>query len=413
MRKGFLFLVVLMATALPVTGVRALEISGSNDRFAIHQGSQPLSDIVITLNDASLPVTAEHGINLFIQKLQWALWEEQVVTLTATGSAVEHGKMAAQVPVTYSADYKMLHIPVLANWAVGESATLSGLKVRVYFEASGNQPLEADVTGDLVPDLLTTATIFIDSVTSQSDRTPPSPARNVTGKVLQTPWEVELTWSSPADYDFAAFSVSRTRTRAGRVMEDWIVDRLVTAGYTDTDVQEGDTVEYKIYSEDRYRNQAEPVIVTVTVGEATPSVTPPPVSPPPTTPAPADSATPDSAATAPVTPALATDEIGLLTRLFNYYKTRYQTSCRPGGRLAAANDSVCLWAKIDLLYAQKKLDRPALDFSLSERDLYLLRSRVPFSANRFKTRCADPQNQAPFCKALGRALKRADTFLAP
>ena len=380
-------LAFILLLAWPFTA-NALDVYGTARRYGYNHGSQPLGDVTFVMDNSQNLLKAQYGVGLLLSPTQWTMWEREVKTLQISGNAVTRGKIAAEVLLTYSNDLKIARWPILADFAVGDEMIISGLYVRVYNRASGPQPLTVDVTGDNIKDYDSLMTIKIDETDVRTDSTPTYPPEKPEAAIDTNPLGVDLKWVTPLDYDFNVFEIEKS---VGGVVT------LIAAGlgaprYTDTTVTLGENVTYSIYAKDKRGNRSVPATVSIVVTTA-------PAEQPP-----ADSPT----ISAPLVgvPDNAEDETTLLNRLFSYYKVRYQIKCRNA-------DSACLWAKIDLIYAQNRLNRTDVSISLSERERYLISLRLPFSQDRYQNFCVSAVNPAPYCTNLKRAIDRANNLLNP
>jgi hypothetical protein len=84
----------------------------------------------------------------------------------------------------------------------------------------------------------------------------------------------------------------------------------------------------------------------------------------------------------------------------------------PSGVAVAENNSACLWARIDLIYAQEKTGEEKVPgLALTERDLELMASRRKWPEMRYEDNCVSADEPAAYCSALGKALDRVSFFL--
>ena len=87
---------------------------------------------------------------------------------------------------------------------------------------------------------------------------------------------------------------------------------------------------------------------------------------------------------------------------------RYKLKCPSG---VPVSDSTCLWARIDLLFAQKAMSEPEAGVSLSEADLALMAKRRPRSEQRYQKQCVTAEEPAVYCKRLAEDLDKLSYFL--
>ena len=161
--------------------------------------------------------------------------------------------------------------------------------------------------------------------------------------------------------------------------------------YTDTNIKADDTVRYMIFAADTSNNTATSFgIDLVTKIETPPVVTLPATTPPTTTPA-------------------EEEEKVELKRLLNYYDIRYQIKCLATGANPGSDN--CLYAKVELLYAQEKLQETKANISLTTDEITLMTSRIKWPELRYKNDCTDAKIPADFCPALKDGINRTKYFI--
>jgi hypothetical protein len=348
--------------------------------------TQTIAPIVITATSNS-EITAEHGINLILDSNLYILWNA-VDTIDASGTAVTAGHMSAQVIPEYLDGYKVLHVPVLADFTNGESVTLNNVQMRSYNRDFSARFLGLDITGDLITDATDINGYKVD-VNVKTDQTPPYPVTNVQYTFNIDKTSLTLTWNNPADYDVVGIYIEKTLTRDHVTsLPEFVLNSVFTEEYTDSDIEIGDSIVYKIYAKDR-RNDGEMYQLTVNVTPINEEAQEPTEEP-------------------SQEPA---DELDQLDSLFNYYKIRYSIQCMPSGVAVAQSNGFCLWARIDLVYAQEKLNRYEVNTNITDYEINLLSNRIKYSELRYQTNCTDAQTPAAYCSALGKALNRASYFI--
>lgn len=366
--------------------------SDNDNTLALYQ-TRDLSNITIAA-ESDGEITAQHGINLTFDLEKQVLWDA-VETLTATGSAVDNGKVASTVTPEYLNGYRVLHIPVLADFAAGESVTLSGNRLRAYKKAFRETFFWLDVNGDLLADFYDVNKLEVENIQA-TDHTPPYPPTEFTAVLSDDLKSISLSWVRTPDFDFIGTYLDRVRVRDGQTQDINVLNRTILTEYTDTDIQEGDIITYKVYGSDE-RNFSEFVEITIEVTETPPEPDEPvipedPVVPPPPPPADGDE-----------------DEIDELNRLYGYYKVRHEIRCI--GPNSSPESSLCLWAKIDLIYTQQLTGQSDVSASLTDRDLYLMALRVKWPESRYQTKCVEADVPDKTCEALGKSLKRIHYFI--
>ncbi|MBI5422404.1 hypothetical protein HZA44_04695 [Candidatus Peregrinibacteria bacterium] len=383
--KKILPIVVLLALLAPVAQAATLFSQNTNSFYK--NETKQLWPITVTAEGAG-EITAQHGINLLFENPTIQLLWDAVPTVSASGTAVQGGKIASEPTVGYLNEYRIVHIPVLADFAAGESVTLAGLRIRAYRYSFGSQFIRLDTNGDFVSDAqdVNKMEVFDQALT---DHTPPYAPTDFTAVLADDLKSVSLRWKNSPDWDLIGAVLDRKRVRGGFTQDINILNNSILTSYVDTDLQVGDVVTYKLYSTDN-ANFSEALTKTIEVRSF--AVEPPPVVNPPV----------------PPTSPAQSDEQEQLTSLFSYYKVRQAIKCRVG---VPASDSACLWAKIDVVYAQTLLGRSDVQISLSARDLYLMGLRIVWPEKRYQTECVEAPVPDKSCPALEKSIKRVHYFI--
>lgn len=383
--KKILSTFILLILLAPITQAATLFSQNTNSFYK--NETKQLWPLTITA-EAAGEITAQHGINLLFENPTIQLLWDAVPVLSASGTAVQGGRIAAEPTVEYLNEYRVVHIPVLADFAAGESVTLAGLRIRAYRYSFGSQFIRLDTNGDLVADAqdVNKLEVYDQSLT---DHTPPYAPTSFTATLADDLKSVSLSWKNSPDWDLIGAVLDRKRVRNGFTQDINILNNSILTSYVDTDLQVGDVVTYKLYSTDN-ANFSESLTKIIEVRSF--AVEPPPVVNPPVP---------------PTTPAQ-TDELDQLSFLFNYYKVRQAIKCRVG---VPASDSACLWSKIDVIYAQTLLGRSDVQISLSARDLYLMGLRIVWPEKRYQTECVEAVVKDNSCPALEKSIKRVHYFI--
>lgn len=395
MRKITVFL-LLFILFVPVARAATMRSDYTSD--ISQKATYTLAPIVITATADE--ITKEHGMTVFLDPDRRILWNRDA-SISAAGSAVEAGHVAGMPEVSYSDDYKAVHIGVLGDLLEGEFFTLTGLAVRTYDREFSNRFLMMDLDGDDLPDVTDLNAYKVNS-SARTDQAIPYPVTNLTYEISPEKDKVTLNWVNPPDYDVSGITIIKEVIRNGKKeVPSTILSNLYTTFLNDIDVKEGDEITYRIYARDQ-RNNGEEVELTILVADQEEEVVPeeemteeepePESEPVDTTP-------------------VSETERASLTRFFNYYRVRYSIKCLPSGVPVAEGNSACLWAKIDLAYAQNRLNRDEVAVDLSQRNLDIIESRLRFSGDRYQQNCAETNDPAAYCSALGKALERARYFL--
>lgn len=373
-----------------ISSVSAATIASDYGNVISQNYVHTIAPIVITA-ESDFEITSADGINLILDPDLYILWNT-IDTISVSGTAVENNHIADEITPEYSDDYKILHIPILTDFEDGESVKLNNIQMRSYDREFSARFIGLDLDGDFVADF-TDINGYRVSNNIRTDQTPPYPVTNVQYILNDNKTSLAVNWNNPPDYDVISINIERTLTRnnvTGPPM--LILSSIITDEYIDNDIQAGDSVVYKIYAKDR-RNNGEAYEFTVNVisDEEEPIEEP--------------------AEEEPVPEPTAETELEELDRLFNYYKIRYAIKCMPSGVPVPENDSACLWARIDLVYAQELLSRFNVDTSLTERDVYLMGIRLQYPEKRYQDNCIDASEPAGYCSALGKALQRIHYFV--
>ncbi len=364
------------------TAFAATIFSENVDTFQMNE-TRTLLPVTVTAATAG-EITAQNGINIFMETEAQMLWDN-VTTLTATGTAVTNGRVNANIKPVYKDGYKTMYIPVTADFGANESVTITGMRLRAYHMSFSARYLQMDINGDGVSDAQNVNKIEVQG-TYATDATAPYPPTDFSAVLSSDSTKVTLGWVNPPDYDLVGCSVDRTRVRNGNTQQVSLVDNKIDNTYIDTDIQTGDTVTYSVYCTD-LRNFSDKVGEMIEVKAAT---TGQPAQPPAQQP---------------------TDELSQLSNLFSYYKVRYSIKCMPSGVPALKNDSACLWARIDMVYAQEMLSRNEVSTTISAYDKDLMTKRVQYPEARYQTNCVDVATPASYCPALEKALQRVYYFI--
>jgi len=388
MKKILLGIVLLVLLAPLAQAATLYSQSGNVFHYNEANGITPID----VGSDKVGEITKANGIRILIGSEHRLLWD-RVDQVTVTGKAVSQGYMAETVVPEYSTDYKAVYFPVLKDWPADISANISGLRFRAYTTNVGPHDfLGLDTTGDSVADVYDSYEYSVIGTGGWLDRTAPYPPTDIKSTISLNPAKVALSWKRPPDYDWTGTRVYKTVTHGGLkvVNQDMILDRTTDEAYEDTKVQAGDEVFYEFFSVDASNNLSESVDVVLRLAE---QVTPEPITPP-----------------APETPTepQVSSELSQLTQLFGYYKVRQAIKCREG---VNSGDSGCLWARIDLIYAQKLLGRSDVSISLTARDLELIALRIVWPESRYQTKCVEATTPDKSCPALEKSIKRAHYFI--
>ena len=339
--------------------------------------------------EAEGEINADHGINIIIPDSIKILWDNQD-PVDFSGPAADAGKVGTSSEAEYWNGYKVFHIPVLENFAVDEELYINNLRVRAYKYPGGPIYLGYDFNGDMAADDIDMNVIMVNSVTSVTDRTQPYPVTNFDYVYNSAVGTITLTWNAPPDYDFTSVQLERVYNGLGNEI---IADRYVSDQYVDTNFTEGDDIKYVIYTLDDYGYDIDNGVELVVSWEEE------------------EQEEQEEEQQKEEEEQEEETELEQLDRLYNYYQIRYSIKCMPSGVPVPENDSACLWARIDLVYAQELLDRSLVETSVTEHDRELMSKRVKYPEQRYQENCVEADEPASNCSALGKALERIHYFI--
>ncbi len=383
-----IILSLMLALITPVLAAQAATLTSTYYNKLNFNEAKEIQPIEIHA-EADGEIMASKGISIILDPEKYILWDA-VDSVVFEGPAVTGGYVAAEAVPEYRNGYKTVYIPIKQDWPAGMSATLIGLRLRAYNRLIGlNYFFGYDLTGDGVADVQDTNSYMVTDENIHTDQTPPYLPSGIQYQIAANKASIALTWQNPPDYDLVGVTILKFLTRGGVTSPEKSLDTdSFEEKITDTDVMVGDKITYKLFSRDP-RNHSDFAVVNVEVTAATqpPADVTPPAIPPAT-------------------------EIDSLNSLYISYKVRYSIKCHPAGRIVPENDSACLWAKIDLVYAQEKLGENEVSVSLSAHDKELMALRQKWPEARYQAACVDAATPADNCGALGKAIQRVQYFIA-
>lgn len=395
-------LLIFFSFLLFVPSVLAATVASDFSIDLDQNESKEMAPITITSTLAN-DVTAIHGIRLLLETEDQILWQKSGILLS--GSAVSTGKVDANASlIQYSKDYKSVFIPVKKNFEVNDILKITGLKLKAYEDSFNDRYIGLDLNGDFIAEVkdINSYEVTGDSI---NDKTPPYPIVDLK-YVINADKSITLNWNLPPDYDYNSTIINRTRVEGDFSMPSTVYNDYQTV-FIDTDLKNATSVSYSIVTADLKGNWSEPVVLdldlTTPSGEPEIPVTPP-LNPPQTPETPTIPETPSDEALQ--------KEITQLNTLLNYYHVRYKIACMSNGLSVHPDKELCLWAKIDLVYAQE-LTGTELEsnISLSENDLSLMSIRRKNPETRYKTYCEEALTPATYCASLAKGIKRISYFL--
>lgn len=385
-KKISIFIGIIFALSA-ITPALAVQFAGVSDnpfeQSSTTQTFYPLT--IIAENEGE--ITAQHGLNLILPVGAAIQWEKEGQSLTFSGSA--ETKVTDPLVPEISDNLYYLHIPINEDFEIGEQLEISNLKVRTYRTEVSNRSLEIDINGDKLMDTVDLYQFWVKDA-KKTDFTKPYLPEDFEAAYNAETNQVHIAWKNSPDYDFYRIILYRERERDG-MLEEGDILAGAEMQYTDTDVALGDKLRYWILSTDTNGNVADPVEVSIELTDEEEVV----------------EELPEEPVETPEPVVEESEEIKSLNRLYGYYKVRHEIKCRAG----LETSSNCLWAKINLVYAQELTGRSDVDSNLSTRDLYLMALRVKWPEMRYETNCIEAEEPAKTCPALEKSLKRIHYFI--
>ncbi len=234
---SFLLLFLILtntAFALPTMS------SGDDQTFSQNQKVTEIYDIVITEDPAETFITAG-TLKITIPDSLEIIFDSDITYsyLAIYGTAVDSGKVQDRPIVRFENNDKTLKIPVLADFAPGESITITEVYLEGFYDSSiSSANLILEINGDQYED-----EYYIDINSSTlSDSTEPDLITDIS--IQDHADGVQVTWTDPTDMDLSVVQILRginTYPISGTIYEE------IESGaeeFIDMEVVEGDTVKY-------------------------------------------------------------------------------------------------------------------------------------------------------------------------
>jgi len=359
-----------------------------------YSSNEYLSDLEIEA-DSDGEITAEHGIHILFEPTYHVRWDKDIVTLSASGTAVDNGKVDATIVPEYFHDLGAVYIPIRSDLSAGEAFTLSGLRLRTYEKNIGTKVFDVDITGDKVSDFEAQYSYYVNESYGIKNFVGPYAPTDVDYSIVDG--KAVLTWTNSIDWDLA-------ETRIEKYTGSDDVYTVVSLNYGLVNSQNVSTFTDNYYNSDiDTKYVLAPIDDRNAVGDTVELILLSGLSPEPEPEVPVEEPEDE--------PEDVETEVEELERLMNYYNIRFSIKCMPSGVAVAENDSACLWARIDLIYAQVLTDSYLRDIALSDRDLELMATRRKWPELRYQDNCVDADEPASYCTSLGKALDRISYFL--
>lgn len=223
-------------------------------KYNVNAAPQELPAITVT-DVAGGGITQAAGISIILPQYMEVLWDKSVTEIKVNDIAITP---------SYSKDLKIITIPVSKTFTAGESAKITGHKIRIYDSGATYQDLRLDVTGDGVSDATGINGIELSETTKETDVLGPYAVTAFTTALNGTS-SVTLAWENPPDLDFNGTMITRTINRLGTsTVAQITLDRL-KAAYSDTDILPGDEIQYSVKSKDDVGNLSGAVSTSVKI----------------------------------------------------------------------------------------------------------------------------------------------------
>ncbi len=375
----------------------AAQIGSAGENLFSQNSIGAFSAVTVTAQSNG-EITAQHGIDLILEPEIRLIWDDSDLALS--GSAVENGRISSSAEPSYSINRKTLHLKVAQDFMPGESLLIEGLEARTYDKALGYRFLLLDLNGDGQPEAADGNQYRVKD-TVRIDDLAPLPPTGLQATPSSDHSAVQLSWANSPDYDLQSVRIVKSYLRNGISFDEQEAFFGAADSWLDTQAQKGDKISYSLASWDDH--QFSPMAGIAVDNFPLPAPAPEkPLEPlPPSEPEPEPSEEP-----AP------SEELDELRQRLPYYSLRYRIACFPGGVAVPEGSSLCLWAKINLSYAERLLetDSPLASFSL--REGAIVASRLAFSRQRHQSSCVESPLPADYCLALAKNLMRAEDLLS-
>jgi len=227
--------------------------SGDDQTFSQNIGPKEVQNITIT-EDADTTYIKAGVLKITIPNDIKIIFNAKLTAseISVAGTAQSFNRVDINPLVAFEDKDKTMVIPILEDFEPGDTMVLRG----VYFEGFHESPSTSTFvymtleSGETVNDL---AYIFIQSGSTVDSHTTRIPSDIVISDVETG---VKVTWTDPTDLDLQYVNILRGKNGAPVTAEIYEDIKAGVEEYVDTDVVEGDVVEYILYSTDG-RNRSE------------------------------------------------------------------------------------------------------------------------------------------------------------
>lgn len=393
-------LIALSPVLLSVSYAVNFKGVGFND-FDQNSNDESFTQITLTA-ETDNEITVENGITIIIPEkaaIQWDL--EKNNNIQISGNAAN--KIITPVVPEISKDLYYLTIPVKENFKAGDEILINGLTPRTYDERTSDFFLGVDINKDRLSDKGDFFRFYVLDA-KQTDFLNPYPIRNFKAVYNKDLKRVEFNWDYPTDFDYAKTIISKKLGSADIELYSG-TDNFAF----DSNVFDDQKIRYEIFTLDQNGNQSEIQFIEMTIGQDLIEVPEEPKEEQSNSNPDEKPDTPEEKPDSTEEQPLASDsEKEMLKRNLNYYNIRYQIKCHAKGVNPLGSD--CLWAKINLSYAQIILEKE-LTSPLAENELRAMAKRLRFSKARYQENCVEVDHPANYCTFFGNSLRQAQFFI--
>ena len=223
--------------------------SGQNQNFVKHQASAQLKNISIT-DDTEEAYIEKGEIKIIIPDNIAMIYQTQrtLNEIVLYGSAVDNGKVLSDPEISFKNDDKSLVIPIEEDFAPGEELVIKGAYVEGFNATSSEQARLVLQINNQSIGYTDGAYKYIGTSSNVDDNEPDVP-ENVL--IQDDENGVKITWGDPTDLDLKTIKILRGKN--GAPIDAGTPHAIIDDGieeYIDTDVEQGDTVNYILRGSD-------------------------------------------------------------------------------------------------------------------------------------------------------------------
>ncbi|MBU1953778.1 S-layer homology domain-containing protein, partial [Patescibacteria group bacterium] len=244
----------IIAAVLLVFGQPALAFASpvftayDNQTFSQNATYQQLVTITVTEDQDGGYIKAG-SIKLHIPDELAMIFETENTSkdVVLSGTAVTNGRTEQKPAVTFENKDKTLAIPVVEDFASGESMTINSVYVEGFHASPGQSYSLYFTVNDGTEKYFSNKYVYIQPSNYEDTNVPDKPT-NIA--VSDTTGGVKLSWTDPTDLDLQQIHILRGLNNLPVDAGNPIVAVAGVQEYTDTNVNEGDTVKYILRASD-------------------------------------------------------------------------------------------------------------------------------------------------------------------